>query len=235
MFFKGCGWEPRFVEGDEPQSMHQKMAAALDWAVREIQRIQEYARSSRRCRPAPLAHDRPAHPQGLDRPQGSGRKNRGGLLARPPGPHPRPRRPAGAAGAAGGLAAQLSPRGALPDENGALIPSLQDFAPRGQRRMGANPHANGGLLLRDLRIPDFREYAEEVPAARCSGDGGHGRFGRLCAGPDVPEPGRAGTSASSGRTRPPPIAWSRCSRPAAAAGPTRSTRRQIPASPTMGG
>ena len=46
MFFKGCGWEPRFVEGDEPQQMHQKMAAALDWAVREIQRIQEYARTS---------------------------------------------------------------------------------------------------------------------------------------------------------------------------------------------
>ena len=46
MFFKGCGWEPRFVEGSEPMSMHQKMAAALDWAVREIQRIQEYARTS---------------------------------------------------------------------------------------------------------------------------------------------------------------------------------------------
>ncbi|MDD7651434.1 MAG: phosphoketolase, partial [Firmicutes bacterium] len=46
MFFKGCGWEPRFVEGDDPKQMHQKMAAAMDWAVREIQRIQEYARSS---------------------------------------------------------------------------------------------------------------------------------------------------------------------------------------------
>ena len=46
MFFKGCGWEPRFVEGDDPMVMHQKMAAALDWAVREIQRIQEYARTT---------------------------------------------------------------------------------------------------------------------------------------------------------------------------------------------
>ena len=46
MFFKGCGWEPRFVEGDEPEQMHQKMAAALDWAVREIQRVQEYARTT---------------------------------------------------------------------------------------------------------------------------------------------------------------------------------------------
>ncbi len=46
MFFKGCGWEPRFVEGSEPRTMHQKMAAALDWAIREIKRIQEYARTS---------------------------------------------------------------------------------------------------------------------------------------------------------------------------------------------
>ena len=50
------------------------------------------------------------------------------------------------------------------DRNGTLIPELQALAPRGERRMGANPHANGGLLLRDLRIPDFREYAVEVPA-----------------------------------------------------------------------
>ena len=46
LFFKGCGWEPRFVEGDDPEQMHQKMAAALDWAVREIQRVQEYARTT---------------------------------------------------------------------------------------------------------------------------------------------------------------------------------------------
>ena len=49
------------------------------------------------------------------------------------------------------------------DENGALIPELAELAPKGDRRMGANPHANGGLLLRDLTLPDFRQYGVEVP------------------------------------------------------------------------
>ncbi len=49
------------------------------------------------------------------------------------------------------------------DENGRLIPELEELAPKGERRMGANPHANGGLLLRDLRLPDFRSYGLDVP------------------------------------------------------------------------
>ena len=74
-FFRGCGWEPRFVEGSEPEKMHQQMAATLDWAIREIKRIQQHA------------HDRVPLPQGLDRPQGGGRQPRGGLLPGPPGTH----------------------------------------------------------------------------------------------------------------------------------------------------
>ena len=50
------------------------------------------------------------------------------------------------------------------DENGRLIPELRELAPQGMRRMGANPHANGGLLLKDLRMPDFRDYAVDVPS-----------------------------------------------------------------------
>ena len=49
------------------------------------------------------------------------------------------------------------------DENGTLIPELRELAPKGDRRMGANPHANGGLLLKELRMPDFRDYAVDVP------------------------------------------------------------------------
>ena len=52
------------------------------------------------------------------------------------------------------------------DDSGALVAELAALAPRGERRMSANPHANGGLLLRDLRLPDFRDYAVEVPSAR---------------------------------------------------------------------
>ena len=69
-FFRGCGWEPRFVEGSDPAEMHQKMAATVDWAIREIKRIQTPSPHHRRRQPSPLAHDRSPHPQGLDRPQG---------------------------------------------------------------------------------------------------------------------------------------------------------------------
>ncbi len=162
MFFMGCGWEPRFVEGDEPQSMHQKMAAALDWAVREIQRIQEYARSSGDAA-------RPRWPMIVLRtPKGwTGPKEVDGKIVE--GSWRAHQAPIPVHDGRPGRLEQLEAwlRSYHPeelfDENGTLIPSLQDFAPRGERRMGANPHANGGLLLRDLRIPDFREYALEVP------------------------------------------------------------------------
>ena len=108
MFFKGCGWEPRFVEGDEPQQMHQKMAAALDWAVREIQRIQEYARTSEDAA-------RPRWPMIVFRsPKGwTGPKEVDGQLALPPDPHSRPRRQARPHPGAGALAAQLPAGGAV--------------------------------------------------------------------------------------------------------------------------
>mgnify|MGYP000025439274 CR=1 FL=1 len=85
-FFRGCGWEPRFVEGSEPEKMHQQMAATLDWAIREIKRIQQHARTTgdtTRPRWPMIVFRSPK----LDRPQGGGRKPRGGLLPGPPGTH----------------------------------------------------------------------------------------------------------------------------------------------------
>ena len=83
--FKGYGWTPHFVEGDDPAVMHQQMAATLEDCVLEIRRIQQEARTQRHAHPAALAHDRAAQPQGLDRPQGSGWPQGGRVLARPPG------------------------------------------------------------------------------------------------------------------------------------------------------
>ena len=162
-FFKGCGWTPRFVEGDDPAQMHQKMAAALDWAVREIQRIQESARSFGET-------ERPRWPMVVFRsPKGwtCPKAVDGVALEGTSRVHQLP------------LAVDDAHPERLPileewlrsyhpeelfDEAGAPIPALRAMAPQGERRMGSNPHANGGLLLRDLRTPDFSKYAVEVPA-----------------------------------------------------------------------
>ncbi len=160
-FFKGCGWEPRFVEGDEPAQMHQKMAAALDWAVREIHRIQESARiGGETVRPRwPMIVFRT--PKGWTGPKEIDGKMVEGSFRAHQVPismeHPEHLAP---------LEQWLKsyrPED-LFDKNGTLIPELRELAPQGNRRMGANPHANGGLLLRDLRMPDFRKYALEVPS-----------------------------------------------------------------------
>ena len=162
MFFKGCGWEPRFVEGSEPKTMHQKMAAALDWAVREIQRVQEYARSTGDAsRPrwpmiilrSPKGWTGPKTVDGLQM-EGSWRSHMAPIPVHD-----------GKPGRIEELEAWL--RSYKPEElfdkNGAPVAALKAIAPVGTRRMGANPHANGGLLLRDLRVPDFRKYAQLVP------------------------------------------------------------------------
>ena len=162
MFFKGCGWEPRFVEGSEPKAMHQKMAAALDWAVREIQRIQEYARTS--GDPA-----RPRWPMIILRsPKGwTGPKEVDGKAVE--GSWRSHQFPIPVHDGRPGRLQELERwlRSYKPEElfdgSGALVPRLQELAPKGERRMGANPHANGGLLLRDLRVPDYRLYGLEVP------------------------------------------------------------------------
>lgn len=162
-FFRGCGWEPRFVEGDDPERMHQAMAATLDWAVREISRIQTYARASGDpTRPrwpviifrSPKGWTGPKTVDGLPN-EGTFRSHQVPLSIDETHPE---------------HIAQLEqwmksyhPE-ELFDENGRLKPELQELAPTGSRRMGANPHANGGLLLRDLRLPDFRNYQVRVPA-----------------------------------------------------------------------
>ena len=162
-FFRGCGWEPRFVEGSEPEKMHQQMAATLDWAIREIKRIQEYARTSGDA-------SRPRWPM---------------IVLRSPkgwtGPKEVDGNPVEDCFRAHQVPISMGPdtekhlpileqwlRSYHPeelfDEEGRPVDLLRSFAPKGDRRMGANPHANGGLLLRDLRTPDFRDYGVEVPA-----------------------------------------------------------------------
>jgi xylulose-5-phosphate/fructose-6-phosphate phosphoketolase len=161
---EGCGYEPYFVAGDDPTAMHQLMAAALDEVLDKVEEIQRKARSG----VPPTSPLRPRWPmivlqtlKGWTGPkvvdgqlvEGTFRSHQVPLadLANPShleqleqwmrSYHPED----------------------LFDVEGRLMPELAELPPRGERRMSANPHANGGLLLHDLRLPDFRDYAVEVP------------------------------------------------------------------------
>ena len=162
-FFRGCGWEPRFVEGSEPEKMHQQMAATLDWAIREIKRIQQHARTTgdtTRPRWPMIVFRSPKGWTGPKEVDGNPVEDcfRAHQVHISMGPDTEKHLPI--------LEQWL--RSYHPeelfDEEGRPVDLLRSFAPKGDRRMGANPHANGGLLLRDLRTPDFRDYGVEVPA-----------------------------------------------------------------------
>lgn len=162
-FFTGCGWTPIFVEGDDALTMHQLMAAATDRAIEQIQQIQGDARQrGGKARPRwPLIVLR--SPKGWTGPrtvdgvqiENSFRSHQMPLLVSPEFPEHVQLLEAWMKG--------YRPH-ELFDKSGALLPELAALAPEGQRRMGANPHANGGLLLGDLRLPDFRDYAVPLKA-----------------------------------------------------------------------
>ena len=163
MFFKGCGWEPRFVEGDDPKQMHQLMAAALDWAIREIKRIQEQARIlGDTTRPRwPMIIFR--SPKGWTGPKALDGLPVEGSFRSHQIPVTEPDRDEARLKMVEDWLRSYRPQ-ELFEEDGAPKAFLKDLAPTGVSRMGANPHANGGLLLRDLRLPDFRHYAVDVPS-----------------------------------------------------------------------
>ncbi len=159
--FFGFGWTPFVVEGEDPLVMHQKMAATLDACVGRIRSIQEEARRGGTKRPRwPVIILRT--PKGWTAPKEiDGHKLEGFWRA-----HQVPI-PDVASNPPHLKILEAWMRGYKPeelfDENGRLIPALRELAPKGYRRMSANPHANGGLLRRPLRLPDFRKYA--VPIA----------------------------------------------------------------------
>ncbi len=158
---RGYGYAPRFVEGDEPEAMHRLMAETLDEVLDEIASIQQEARSNG-------FGERPVWPMIVLRtPKGwTGPEQVDGLPVegtwrshQVPFAHLRD-----APARLGELTRWMQSYRPeeLFDENGCPVPEIAELAPVGLRRMGANPHANGGLLLKNLRMPDFRKYAVEV-------------------------------------------------------------------------
>lgn len=160
-FFHGCGWKPYFVEGDDPMTMHRKMAETLDKCIKEIKDIQKKAREGK-------SDKRPFWPMIVLRtPKGwTGPKVVDGLqIENTFRAHQVPitmEKPEHMQLLKDWLLSYKPEE--LFDENYRLIPELRALAPEGDRRISANPHANGGKLLRDLRLPDFKKYAVDVPA-----------------------------------------------------------------------
>lgn len=168
--FLGYGWKPYFIEGDDPMQMHEKMAQLLDTIVEEIKTIKQNAAQNKNAqRPqwpmiilkSPKGWTGPKYVNGL-KIEGNFRAHQVPITDPVTNPE---------------HLAQLEEwlRSYKPqelfDNMGRLLPELADLAPKGNRRMGANPHANGGLLLHDLHMPDFRDYGINLPVRGETGPG----------------------------------------------------------------
>jgi xylulose-5-phosphate/fructose-6-phosphate phosphoketolase len=175
---RGYGWTPYFVEGHEPMPMHEAMAAALDIAMEQIRQIQADARVHGKTERPRWPMIVLASPKGWTGPKTiDGKANEGTFRSHQvplsdPAKNPEHLRQ---------LESWL--RSYRPeelfDQQGRLKPELASLAPSGERRMGANPNANGGMLLRDLRMPDFADYAVDVPKPGVAGIGDTHVLGRF--------------------------------------------------------
>ena len=157
----GYGYEPHYVEGDDPALMHPAMAEALEKVLGDIAKIQSDARTKGK-------KERPFWPMiVLQSPKGwtgpvsvDGKQTEGSFRSHQVPLSGLAEKPEHLAILSDWLKSYRPEE--LFDEHGALVPELAALAPRGERRMGANPHANGGKLLKDLVMPDFRDYAVKV-------------------------------------------------------------------------
>lgn len=162
-FIRGCGWTPFFVEGDDPETMHHLMADTMETVIKNIQQIKDNAtKNNDTTRPrwpmiilkSPKGWTGPKVIDGIQI-EGTSRSHQVPILV--DSKHPDHVR------LLESWMKSYKPE-ELFDKQGCLMPELAELAPTGDRRMGANPHANGGILLRDLKMPDFRLHAVTVPS-----------------------------------------------------------------------
>jgi len=159
--FRGYGWTPYFVEGSDPDTMHQAMAATVEHCIQEIRTVQQETRSSGLARRPRWPMIVLRTPKGWGAPMNvNGHRLEGFWRAHQVPMADVKKNPERLKELEGWMKAQRPEE--LFDRDGRIIRELRDLAPTGKRRMGANPHANGGLLKKALRLPDFRAYRLKV-------------------------------------------------------------------------
>ena len=178
---RGYGWEPLFVEGSEPQAMHQAMAAAMDQVVRRLQEIRQRAQeeggADQASRPIwPMIVLR--SPKGWTGPEALSGKRIEGFWRAHQVPLPNPKQDPAQLQQLEVWLQSYRP-GELFDDGGKLRPELQALSPSGAQRMGSNPHANGGLLRHSLTLPDRERYAVPVSAPGVRRHGNTAALGEL--------------------------------------------------------
>src|SRR6202453_3080901 len=157
----GYGYEPHFVEGDEPDDVHQQMAATFNEVFSKIKSIQQDARKNGFKKRAIWPMIVLRTPKGWTGPKKVDGKQVEGTFRAHQVPMSDMDKPEHIKILEHWMKSYKP--GELFDKTGKLMPELAELAPKGERRMGANPHANGGLLLQDLKLPDFTAYAVDVP------------------------------------------------------------------------
>src|ERR1700683_5219355 len=159
---RGCGWIPIFVEGHEPELVHEAMATALDASVEQIKKIQQDARQTGNAARPRWPMIVLNTPKGWTGPKFVDGKQIEGTFRSHQVPITDPATNLDHLKLLEDWLRSYRPE-ELFDDQARLKPELAELAPKGDRRMGSNPNANGGGLLRDLRMPDFRDYAVDVP------------------------------------------------------------------------
>jgi xylulose-5-phosphate/fructose-6-phosphate phosphoketolase len=161
--FRGYGWAPYFVEGSDPESMHQAMAATTEHCISEIRKSQQKARMAGVAERVYWPMIVLRTPKGWTAPEEVGGHRLEGFWRAHQVPMADVKKNPQRLRQLESWMRSYKPE-ELFDENGKLLPELKELAPTRDRRMGANPHANGGKLKKPLRLPDFRQYALKVEA-----------------------------------------------------------------------
>jgi xylulose-5-phosphate/fructose-6-phosphate phosphoketolase len=159
--FTGYGWRPHFVEGDDPLIMHQKMASTMEACINEIHAHQHSARASGKATRVIWPMIILRSPKGWTGPKEVDGNKVEGFWRAHQVPLPDVHKDKTQLAQLEQWLQSYRPQ-ELFDKDGTLIPALKSLAPNGTQRMSANPHANGGLLKKNLRMPDFRDYAATV-------------------------------------------------------------------------